>query len=39
MWADGKGRVLLVASVLLQIAGVVMIWRMMNRTAGPEANA
>jgi len=39
MWADGTGRVLLVASVLLQIAGVAMIWRMMSRTAGPEADA
>ena len=32
MWNDGTGRWLLVASVLLQIAGVAVLFRMMNQT-------
>lgn len=32
MWSDGTGRWLLVASVLLQIAGVAVLFRMMNET-------
>lgn len=37
MWADPSGRIFLVASVLLQIAGVAILWRMMNATADPDA--
>lgn len=36
MWADPSGRWLLISSVLLQVAGVALIWRMMTRTAGPQ---
>lgn len=32
MWNDGTGRWLLVASVLLQIAGVAVLFKMMNET-------
>ena len=32
MWNDGTGRWLLVASVLLQVAGVAVLFRMMNET-------
>ena len=32
MWADGTGRWVLMLSVLLQVAGVIVLWRMMNRT-------
>ena len=39
MWADGSGKWLLLASVLLQVAGVALIWRMMTRTAGPGSDA
>lgn len=37
MWADASGRAFLVASVLLQIAGVAVLWRMMNATEDPDA--
>lgn len=37
MWADSSGRIFLIASVLLQIAGVAILWRMMNSTADPDA--
>ena len=32
MWADGSGRWVLMLSVLLQVAGVIVLWRMMNNT-------
>lgn len=37
MWADPSGRIYLIASVLLQIGGVAMLWRMMNSTGDPDA--
>ena len=37
MWADPSGRIFLIVSVLLQIAGVAILWRMMNATADPDA--
>ena len=37
MWADPSGRIFLIASVLLQIAGVAVLWRMMNATGDPDA--
>lgn len=36
MWADATGRVLLIASVILQLVGVVVIYRMMRSTEEPE---
>ena len=32
MWADGTGRILLIVSVLMQISGIFVIWRMMRST-------
>jgi tight adherence protein B len=32
MWADGTGRILLIISVVLQLLGVIVIWRMMRST-------
>jgi tight adherence protein B len=32
MWADHKGRILLCAALGLQVAGIVVIWRMMKST-------
>lgn len=32
MWADGSGRATLIFSVLLQITGILVIWRMMRST-------
>jgi tight adherence protein B len=32
MWADGTGRILLIISVVLQLLGVFVIWRMMRST-------
>jgi tight adherence protein B len=37
MWADTSGRIFLVVSVLLQVAGVAVLWRMMNSTGDPDA--
>lgn len=37
MWADSSGRVFLVMSVLLQVAGVAVLWKMMNSTGDPDA--
>lgn len=37
MWADGSGRIFLIVSVLLQIVGVGVLWRMMNSTGDPDA--
>ena len=37
MWADPGGRWFLIASVLLQIFGVAILWRMMNSTGDPDA--
>lgn len=37
MWADPSGRIFLIASVLLQIGGVAILWRMMNSTGDPDA--
>lgn len=37
MWADPSGRIFLIASVVLQIAGVAVLWRMMNSTGDPDA--
>lgn len=37
MWADPSGRIFLLASVFLQIAGVAILWRMMNATGDPDA--
>lgn len=37
MWADHSGRIFLIASVLLQISGVAVLWRMMNATEDPDA--
>lgn len=37
MWADPSGRIFLVASVLLQITGVAVLWKMMNSTGDPDA--
>ncbi len=35
MWADATGRILLIVSVVLQIIGVVVIYRMMQSTEEP----
>ncbi|TAJ50616.1 MAG: hypothetical protein EPN60_09180 [Nevskiaceae bacterium] len=37
MWADASGRWYLVASVVLQIVGVAILFRMMNATEDPDA--
>ncbi len=37
MWADPSGRIFLIASVLLQVGGVAVLWRMMNSTGDPDA--
>lgn len=37
MWADGSGRIFLIVSVLMQIVGVGVLWRMMNSTGDPDA--
>ncbi len=37
MWADPSGRIFLIASVLLQIGGVAVLWKMMNSTGDPDA--
>jgi len=37
MWADPSGRWFLIASVLMQIGGVAVLWRMMNSTGDPDA--
>jgi len=37
MWEDGTGRAFLIGSVLLQIGGVAVLWRMMNSTEDPDA--
>lgn len=36
MWADSSGRVLLIVSVLLQLTGILVIWRMMRSTEDSE---
>jgi tight adherence protein B len=36
MWADPSGRKLLIASVILQLLGMVVIWRMMRATGDSE---
>jgi tight adherence protein B len=35
MWNDSTGRVLLIVSVLMQICGIFVIWRMMRSTEDP----
>ena len=37
MWADPSGRIFLLASVLLQVTGVAVLWKMMNSTGDPDA--
>lgn len=37
MWADASGRWYLVASVVLQVVGVAILFRMMNATEDPDA--
>ena len=37
MWADPSGRIFLIASVLLQVTGVAVLWKMMNSTGDPDA--
>lgn len=37
MWVDSSGRVILAMSVILQIAGVAVLWKMMNSTGDPDA--
>ena len=37
MWADPGGRIFLVMSVLLQVGGVAVLWKMMNSTGDPDA--
>lgn len=37
MWADPSGRFFLIVSVLLQVAGVAVLWKMMNATGDPDA--
>lgn len=37
MWVDPTGRVFLIVSVLLQIGGVAVLWKMMNSTGDPDA--
>ncbi|WP_020649507.1 type II secretion system F family protein [Solimonas variicoloris] len=32
MWAETRGRILLAGSIILQVAGVLVIWRMMKST-------
>lgn len=36
MWADPSGRILLIASVILQFTGIIVIWRMMRSTEDAE---
>ncbi|PTU32727.1 type II secretion system F family protein [Stenotrophobium rhamnosiphilum] len=36
MWADSSGRTLLIVSVLLQLTGIIVIWRMMRSTEDAE---
>ena len=36
MWADHSGRVMLIASVVMQLVGVIVIWRMMRSTEDTE---
>jgi len=37
MWADPTGKVLLIVSILMQVAGVIVLFRMMNATEDPDA--
>ena len=37
MWADSTGRILLIVSILMQVAGVIVLFRMMNATEDPDA--
>ena len=37
MWADSVGRWFLIFSIVLQVAGVAVLWRMMNSTEDPDA--
>lgn len=36
MWADSSGRALLIASVVMQLAGIIVIWRMMRSSEDEE---
>lgn len=36
MWADPSGRTLLIVSVLMQLTGIIVIWRMMRSTEDAE---
>lgn len=36
MWADPTGRILLIVSVVMQLTGIVVIWRMMRSTEDAE---
>lgn len=36
MWADPSGRILLIASVVMQLTGMIVIWRMMRSTEDSE---
>ncbi len=36
MWADPSGRVLLIASVVMQLTGIIVIWRMMRSAEDAE---
>lgn len=37
MWSDSTGKILLMMSVLLQVVGVFVLYRMMNSTEDPDA--
>lgn len=37
MWADPTGRILLIVSIVMQVAGVIVLFRMMNATEDPDA--
>lgn len=37
MWADPTGKILLIVSILMQVAGVIVLFRMMNATEDPDA--
>jgi tight adherence protein B len=36
MWADPTGRILLIVSVVMQLVGIIVIWRMMGSTEDAE---
>lgn len=36
MWADSSGRIILIASGLMQLVGMILIWRMMGATEDAE---